>query len=63
MTDQPPTAAIERIERALARIERAGQVRAFATDALDRRHALLKARMQDAIVALDAVIAREQAVE
>ncbi|KQN40752.1 hypothetical protein ASG37_02945 [Sphingomonas sp. Leaf407] len=59
MTDDPHTAAIERIERALARIERAGQVRAFATDSLERRHTMLKARMADAIVAIDALIARE----
>ena len=60
MTDGPHAAAIERIERALARIERAGQARAFATDSLGRRHDLLKARMGEAIVAIDALIAKEE---
>ncbi len=60
MNDLPNAAAIERIERALARIERAGQARAFATHALDRRHDLLRVRMGEAIAALDAVIARER---
>ncbi len=59
MNDGPQAAAIERIERALARIERAGQVRAFATDALGRRHAVLRVRMEEAVVALDALIAQE----
>ncbi len=60
MTADPHTTAIERIERALGRIERAGQARAFATDSLERRHDLLKARMADAIVAIDALIAKEE---
>ncbi|MEP9401134.1 hypothetical protein [Sphingomonas sp. VNH70] len=61
MSEGPQAAAIERIERALARIERAGQVRAFATHALGRRHGVLKARMEEAIHALDALIAQEEA--
>ena len=40
-----------------------GEARAFATDSLERRHAVLKARMADAIVAIDALIAREEGAE
>lgn len=50
---------IDRIDRALARIERALRANRDANQALARRHSALKARMAEAIVALDEVIARE----
>ena len=56
MTDRPPAAA--RIDRALHRIEAAIDHRARAADALARRHDALKARMAEAVTALDDVIAR-----
>lgn len=59
MTDIRPAAA--RIDAALARIETAIDVRARAADALVRRHAALKARMTEAVTALDDVIARGNA--
>ncbi|WP_315761249.1 hypothetical protein [Sphingomonas sp. Y38-1Y] len=51
--------AIDRIEAAIARIERASASRAYAGDSLARRHAALRARMEEAVAALDALIARE----
>ncbi|WP_448664338.1 hypothetical protein ACG3SL_06600 [Sphingomonas sp. CJ20] len=48
-----------RIEQALARIEAAAAARAYATERLARRHAKLRARIEDAVVSLDALIARE----
>ncbi|WP_294323086.1 hypothetical protein [uncultured Sphingomonas sp.] len=59
MSDDPRAATIDRIEQALARIERAAQVNTQTTRALASRHAALRARIGDAIGALDAVIARE----
>ena len=59
MSDDPHAAAIARIEQALARIERAAEIRATANHALASRHAALRTRIGDAIGALDAVIARE----
>lgn len=50
---------LERIDRALARIERAVEQNKQSGDALARRHAALKARMAEALTALDEVIARE----
>jgi len=52
---------LDRIEWALTRIERAVQQNKLASDALARRHAALKARMAEALTALDEVIAREGA--
>ena len=49
----------DRIENALARIEAAAAARAYATDRLARRHAKLRARIQDAVTSLDALMARE----
>ena len=49
----------DRIDAALARIERAIAARASGADALAKRHAALKARMAEAVAALDDVIARE----
>jgi hypothetical protein len=60
MNEDAHAAAIERIDLALARIERAAQARAFEHHAIGHRHDALKARLHDAIVALDAVIAREE---
>jgi hypothetical protein len=48
-----------RIEEALARIERAAAARAYATERLARRHAKLRARIEEAVTSLDALIARE----
>ncbi|MFD1036273.1 hypothetical protein ACFQ15_16680 [Sphingomonas hankookensis] len=59
MNDDPHAAAVARIEQALSRIERAAQVKVDANQAIATRHAALKARIGDAIGALDAVIARE----
>ncbi|MGN6270256.1 MAG: hypothetical protein ACTHM0_10240 [Sphingomonas sp.] len=58
MTDSDRT-EIDRVERALARIERAVTANRHASEALARRHATLKARMAEALTALDEVIARE----
>ena len=58
MTDTDRTEA-DRVERALARIERAVTANRQANEALARRHAALKARMAEALTALDEVIARE----
>ncbi len=50
--------AVDRIDGAIARIEAAIDARAKSGDALARRHADLKARMAEAVAALDDVIAR-----
>ena len=50
--------AADRIDAALARIEAQIAARARAGDALAARHAALKARMAEAVAALDDVIAR-----
>lgn len=62
MADTGPSAtgrpaAIDRIERALARIEAAAARRAFDAERMERRHAALRARVEDAVAALDALIA------
>jgi hypothetical protein len=51
--------ATDRIDAAIARIEAAIGSRAAAAEKLSRRHAALKARMAEAVDALDEVIARE----
>ena len=67
MADNPlPAAAasasaVDRIDAAIVRIESAIDSRAKAGDALARRHAALKARMAEAVSALDDVIARGSA--
>ncbi len=48
----------ERVAAALARIEAAIEARDRAGDALAKRHVALKARMAEAVAALDDVIAR-----
>ena len=53
--------ALDRIERAIARIEAAAARRAFDADALQRRHATLRERVEDAIEALDALIEKQAA--
>jgi hypothetical protein len=58
-----PHTPAHRIEQALARIEAAARTRAFATERLAQRHAKLRARIQDAVVSLDALIAREKPAE
>jgi hypothetical protein len=55
--DQHP--AIQRIEAAVARIERAAAARAYAADSLARRHAALRSRMEEAVAVLDELIAKE----
>ncbi|WP_294327039.1 hypothetical protein [uncultured Sphingomonas sp.] len=59
MNDTPHGSAVVRIERALARIERAAEVGTHANRSLALRHAALRNRIGDAIGALDAVIAHE----
>ncbi|MDE0879465.1 MAG: hypothetical protein OSB00_12510 [Sphingomonas bacterium] len=53
--------ATDRIDSAIARIEAAIDARAHDAEKLSRRHAALKARMAEAVSALDEVIARESA--
>ena len=48
----------DRIDAALARIEKAIAARTAGAEALARRHAALKARMAEAVSALDDVISR-----
>ena len=50
----------DRIEQALARIEKAAAARAYSAERLARRHAVLRERIQDAVTSLDALIAREK---
>lgn len=50
---------MDRIERALARIEAAAARRAFDADALARRHTALREKVEDAIQALDSLIDRQ----
>jgi hypothetical protein len=55
--------AIERIERAVKRIETAAQARAYAADRIARKHAALKERIEAAVASLDVLIARENGGE
>jgi len=59
MADTPA----DRIEQALARIEAAASKRAYATERLARRHAVLRQRIEEAVASLDALIARGAAAE
>lgn len=52
--------ATSRIEAAIARIEAAVEARTQGSDMLAHRHAALRARMAEAVAALDDVIAREE---
>lgn len=58
--DRPPDGptAVDRIDAAIGRIEAAIHARAESGDALAMRHAALKARMAEAVAALDDVITR-----
>lgn len=56
MTDD--ASAATRIDAAIGRIEAAVRKRSESNEALARRHAALKARMAEAVSALDDVIAR-----
>jgi hypothetical protein len=58
MADETPPSALDRIDRALARIDAALAARTRASEEMIRRHAALRARMEDAVSALDDVIAR-----
>jgi hypothetical protein len=49
----------DRIEQALVRIEKAAAARAYACERITQRHAKLRARIEDAVTSLDALIARE----
>jgi hypothetical protein len=62
MVDATPS-ALERIERALARIETAAARRAFDAERLERRHAAMRGRVEAAIAALDTLIAQESDAE
>jgi hypothetical protein len=59
MDDTDRHSAIDRIERAVERIEQASMARLQTADSLARRHAALRARMAEAVKALDELIARE----
>jgi hypothetical protein len=58
MADVTPPPALDRIDRALARIDAALAARSRASEDMIRRHAALRARMEDAVAALDDLIAR-----
>jgi hypothetical protein len=58
MADGTPPPALDRIDRALARIDAALAARARASEEMVRRHAALRARMEEAVAALDDVMAR-----
>lgn len=57
--EHPAATALDRIDRALARIETAAAARAASSAALLRRHETLRSSMAEAIAALDSVVARE----
>lgn len=59
MPDHDTLTAMDRIDAAIARIDAAVARRAEATEHLRQRHEALRARMQEAVDALDSVIARE----
>lgn len=60
MADETPPPALDRIDRAIARIEAAIAERDRAADAAVRRHAVLRARIEQAVSTLDDVIARSE---
>lgn len=59
MADASPPTALDRIDRALDRIEAAIVARDASRERLIARHETLRSRMAEAISALDAVIERE----
>ena len=60
MSEPSPPTALDRIDRALARIEVAAALRDTSRARLIARHETLRSRMAEAIAALDAVLEREQ---
>ena len=58
MADETPPPALDRIDRAIARIETAVADRDRAAEAAVRRHAVLRNRIQQAVATLDDVIVR-----
>ncbi|WP_353204942.1 hypothetical protein [Sphingomonas sp.] len=60
MSEPSRPTALDRIDRALARIEVAATLRDTSHARLIARHATLRSRMAEAIAALDAVLEREQ---
>jgi len=60
MAEVSPPTALDRIDRALARIAAAATARDASSKKLVERHETLRNRMAEAIVALDAVIDRER---
>jgi hypothetical protein len=59
MTNEAQPTALDRIDRALARITDAADRKAAATAALQLRHAALRARIGEALDALDVLIEEE----
>ncbi len=55
--------ALNRIDAAIARIERAAAAARADREALSRRHEQLRGEITDAIAALDAVIDRSESAE
>jgi hypothetical protein len=60
MADVSPPAALDRIDRAIARIEAAVSSRDRANDTLAHRHDVLRARVKGALDELDAIIAANE---
>lgn len=60
MAEASPPTALDRIDRALARIEAAATLRDTNRATLIARHETLRRRIAEAIAALDAALEREQ---
>ena len=60
MADEAPSPALDRIERAIARIEAAAHMQRDENRTLAERHARLRARIGEAITSLDTLVARER---
>lgn len=56
MAEQPQPAALDRIERALARIVAASDAQTAARAALSQRHDALRTRVSEAVAAIDALL-------
>jgi hypothetical protein len=59
MAEGSPTTALERIERALDRVEHAARRQAAELSSIEVRHAQLRARIADAVESLDGIITGE----
>ena len=59
MSDASPPIAVDRIDRALARIDAAIAARDAGHARLIERHETLRSRMAEAVAALDALLERE----